>query len=44
MLEGGIKEENVKSALEFPEYTIVRGREIEAYKKIEGRMLKVIYI
>jgi len=42
--ERGIKEEDVIETIEFPEYTIRRSNnEIEAYKKIKGRMLKVVY-
>jgi len=43
--ERGIKKEQVIEIIEFPEYTIKRSNnEIEAYKKISGRMLKVVYI
>lgn len=44
MAERGIKEKDIIETIEFPEYTIKRGREIEAYKKFEGKMLKVVYI
>ncbi len=42
--ERGIKQEEIKNTIEFPDYTIKRGKEIEAYKKINERFLKVVYI
>lgn len=42
--ERDIKEKDVYEIVEFPDYTIKRGEEIEAYKKIEGRLIKVVYI
>jgi len=44
MSERGINKKNVTEAIEFSEYTIKRGEEIEAYKKINEKMLKVVYI
>jgi len=44
MIERGIKEEDIKETIEFPDYTITRGKEIEAYKKLNDKMLKVVYI
>jgi len=44
MIERDINEEQIKEAIDFPDYTIKRGREIEAYKKIAGKKLKVVYI
>tara|TARA_Y100000310_G_C20668471_1_gene808954 strand:- start:2204 stop:2422 length:219 start_codon:yes stop_codon:yes gene_type:complete len=42
--ERGIKKEAVIETVEFPEYTIKRSNnEIEAYKKLNGKMLKVVY-
>lgn len=43
--ERGVKKEQVKETIEFPEYTIKRtNNEIEAYKKMAGKMLKVVYL
>lgn len=43
MLERSIKVENIKDAIELPDYTIVKGNKIEAYKKINNKNLKVVY-
>jgi len=41
--ERGIKKEEVIEAIKFPEYTIKRSnKEIEAYKRINNKMLKVV--
>lgn len=43
--ERGIKEEDILEVINFPEYTITRSNnETEAFKKIKGRTLKVVYI
>jgi len=42
--ERGIKEEEIKNTIKFPNYTIKRGKEIEAYKKTNEKFLKVVYI
>jgi hypothetical protein len=44
MIERGISDSDVKETLNFPEYTLTRGKEIEAYKKIKDKMLKVVYV
>lgn len=44
MLERDITEKDVLEIIEFPEYTLKRGGEIEAYKKINNIMTKVVYI
>lgn len=44
MIERGVKEEAIREALDLPEYTIKRGEEIEVYKKINNKMLKVVYV
>ena len=44
MIERDIKEGEIIGTLELPDYTIKRGREIEAYKKINEKILKVVYI
>ena len=42
--ERNIKKEDVQTIIEFPEYTVKIGEEIEAHKKINGRRIKVVYI
>jgi hypothetical protein len=44
MKERGIREDEIKEVIEYPEYTIKRGDEIEAYKKIKNKMTKVVYV
>lgn len=41
--ERNIKEKEVYEIIEFPEYTVKRGKEIEAHKKIKDRIIKVVY-
>ncbi len=42
--ERTIKEKEVHEIIEIPEYTIRRGKIIEAFKKINNRLIKVVYI
>lgn len=44
MLQRNIPEKEVLEIIEFPEYTLKRGEEIEAYKKINNVMTKVVYV
>lgn len=44
MIERGVNEKEIIDAIEFPDYTINRDNELEAYKKIEGKLLKVVYV
>ena len=44
MRERAITEKDILGIIEFPEYTLKRGGEIEAYKKINGVMTKVVYV
>lgn len=44
MMERGIIESEIIDMIEFPEYTLKRGEEIEAYKKIDDKMIKVVYV
>lgn len=44
MFERGIKEKDIKETIDFPEYIIKRGKEIEAYKRINNQTLKVVYV
>ncbi len=39
-----IKENKVVEIIEFPDYTLKRGEEIEAYKKIKERTIKIVYV
>ena len=43
LIERNIKIEDVKTAIEFPDYTISKGNKREAYKRIKGKVLKVVY-
>jgi hypothetical protein len=43
MFERDIGVQEVTLTVETPDYKIVRGYEIEAYKKFAGETLKVIY-
>lgn len=42
--EREISEEMIKDIIQFPEYTIRRSEEIEAYKRINNQMTKVVYV
>ena len=44
MRQRGIKERDILDIIEFPEYTLKRGEEIEAYKKLNGKMIKIVYV
>jgi hypothetical protein len=44
LIERGIKMQDVQDTIEIPEYTISRGDKKEAYKKINGKLLKVVYV
>lgn len=44
MTERGVKEKDIIEAIEFPSYTIKRGEEIEAYRNINNKNLKVVYV
>ena len=44
MVERGIKIEQISKCCDFPDYTISKGNKIEAYKKFENKLLKVIYL
>jgi hypothetical protein len=43
MIERSINLEEVKEAIDFPDYTISKENKIESYKKINNKNLKVIY-
>ena len=44
MFERDIKINEINHAIEFPDYTIIKGNKIEAYKKVKDKNLKVVYI
>lgn len=44
MKQRAITEKQIVEIIEFPEYTLKRGEEIEAYKRINSFMTKVVYI
>jgi len=43
MLERGIKLEQIKNTIDFPDYTIRKNNKIEAYKRINSQFLKIVY-
>ncbi|MCK5625114.1 DUF4258 domain-containing protein [Candidatus Pacearchaeota archaeon] len=43
MLERGIKLDQIKNTVNFPDYIISKDNKIEAYKKINNQILKVVY-
>ena len=43
MFERDINIHEIKDAIEFPDYTIVKGNKIEAYKKLKDKNLKIVY-
>jgi len=43
MLERGIKLEQIKNTIDFPDYTISKNNKIEAYKRINSQILKIVY-
>ena len=44
MKQRSITEKQIIETIEFPEYTLKRGEEIEAYKKLDGFMTKIVYV
>jgi len=44
MFERGITSEQIKDTIDFPIYTITKENKIEAYKKINNKILKIVYI
>ncbi len=44
LFERGIKLEYIHDTIEFSNYTIIKGNKTEAYKKINNKNLKVVYI
>ncbi len=44
MIERNIKMEDIREAIDFPNYTIIKGNKTEAYKKIGNKNLKIVYI
>ena len=43
MFERGINEKDVEDAVEKPDYKVQRGIEKEAYKKLNGGTVKIVY-
>ncbi len=43
MFERGINMQDIMRVIEKPDYKIVRGEEVEAYKKANSITLKVVY-
>ena len=44
MNERGISIQNIQEAIEFPDYTISKRNKIESHKKINDKVLKVVYL
>lgn len=44
IIERNIKLKQIQEIINFPDYTISKNNKIEAYKKIEGKLLKIVYI
>jgi hypothetical protein len=44
LVERGIKEKDIIETINFPDYTIRRGKEIESHKKLKDKTLKVVYV
>jgi hypothetical protein len=42
--ERAIEQKQVIDTIDFPEYTINKTDKIEAYKKFNGKLLKVVYL
>ena len=43
MLEREIKLHEIKEVINFPDYTIKKNEKVEAFKKINEKLLKVVY-
>ena len=43
MSERGIKMKYLRDTIEMPDYTIVKNRKIESYKKINEKTLKIVH-
>lgn len=43
LIERNVKIEDIKTAIEFPDYTITKDNKKEAYKRIKGKVLNVVY-
>ena len=43
LLERGIQFKDIQETIEMPEYTISKTNKKEAYKKVKGKTLKVVY-
>ena len=43
MIERNIKVNEIEEAIEFPDYTVSKNNKIEAHKKINSEMIKIIY-
>jgi hypothetical protein len=44
MLDRGIELKHIKETIDLPNYTIRKDNKVEAYKEINGKTLKVVYI
>ncbi len=43
LFERGIKIKEVQEAIDIPDYTVSKGDKKEAYKKLNGKTIKVVY-
>ncbi len=44
MDERNIPLDQIKQTIEFPEYIITKNQKIESYKRINQRLIKVVYL
>ncbi len=43
LIERGMKMQDIQEAIDIPDYTVSKGNKKEAYKKVNGKTIKVIY-
>ena len=43
MIQRDIKRSEIEETIELPEYTVSKGRIVEAHKNINGRSIKIVY-
>ena len=44
MIERNIKIREIQESIDIPDYTISKNGKIEAYKKINNKILKIVYL
>ena len=43
LVERSIKMKDIEEAIDIPDYTVSKGNKKEAYKKFNGKTIKVVY-